>query len=89
MRVFYFVLFSYVFELELITQDNVGKDPVAPTLWKSEENKGSLIKETLHGKHIMCLVDQYQVCDENSMFWQLRQENLSKRVTLGRSYPVI
>lgn len=44
MRVFCFVLFSYVFEFELITQDNVGKDPVAPTLWKSEENKGSLIK---------------------------------------------
>lgn len=29
---------------------------MAPTLWKSEENKGSLV-ETLHGKHIMCLVD--------------------------------
>ena len=39
----FFVLF-YFFEFELITQDKVGKDPVAPTLWKSEKNKGSLIK---------------------------------------------
>ena len=36
--------FPYFFEFALITQDNVGKDSVAPTLWKSEENKGSLIK---------------------------------------------